>query len=94
LLATNLPSPTLLIKGEKYETTAPCAILSTCRILPHCCYCPVSAKQAKSRPKFLGSAEDNAKEPIDQGRRTFRFDTYATRPSGLISYKCSNQLEA
>jgi hypothetical protein len=25
---------------------------------------------------FLGNAEDNAKEPIDQGRHTFRFDTY------------------
>jgi hypothetical protein len=25
---------------------------------------------------FLGNAEDNAKDPIDQGRHTFRFDTY------------------
>ncbi len=37
---------------------------------------PVSAKDSKKTSKFLGSAEDNAKELIEQGRQIFRFDTY------------------
>jgi hypothetical protein len=32
--------------------------------------------QQDKQSKFVGSAEDNAKEQIEQGRNTFRFDTY------------------
>jgi hypothetical protein len=33
-------------------------------------------KQARQKSQFLGNAEDNAKQLIDQGRQIFRFDTY------------------
>lgn len=36
----------------------------------------VSAKDEKKPNQFLGSAEQNAKMLIDQGRQIFRFDTY------------------
>lgn len=37
----------------------------------------VSAKDGKKKPnQFLGSAEQNAKTLIDEGRQIFRFDTY------------------
>jgi len=34
------------------------------------------ARDSKRKSHFLGSAEDNAKQLIDQGRQIFRFDTY------------------
>jgi len=34
------------------------------------------AKDKERSAKFLGSAEDNSKQLIDEGRRIFRFDTY------------------
>src|SRR5690349_11910532 len=37
---------------------------------------PLSAMHNDQKSKFLGSAEDNSKQLIDQGRQTFRFDTY------------------
>jgi len=37
---------------------------------------PSSAKHNQRPSQFLGSAEDNSKELIDQGRQIFRFDTY------------------
>ena len=36
----------------------------------------VSGMKHEGESKFLGNAEDNAKELIEQGRHTFRFDTY------------------
>lgn len=36
----------------------------------------VTGMNQSQRSSFLGSAEDNAKAMIDQGRNTFRFDTY------------------
>ena len=37
---------------------------------------PVKAKNNEKPSQFLGSAEDNARQLIDQGRQIFRFDTY------------------
>jgi hypothetical protein len=37
---------------------------------------PVKAKNDEKSSHFLGNAEDNAKQLIDQGRHIFRFDTY------------------
>jgi hypothetical protein len=37
---------------------------------------PLSVIHSQEKSQFLGSAEDNAKQMIDQGRQTFRFDTY------------------
>ncbi|HSU32532.1 MAG TPA: hypothetical protein VLJ11_14970 [Bryobacteraceae bacterium] len=37
---------------------------------------PLKAKPNPKESQFLGSAENNAKELIDQGRQIFRFDTY------------------
>jgi hypothetical protein len=37
---------------------------------------PLSAMHNDQKSRFLGSAEDNSKQLIDQGRQTFRFDTY------------------
>jgi hypothetical protein len=37
---------------------------------------PVKAKNDEKSSQFLGNAEDNAKQLIDQGRHIFRFDTY------------------
>src|SRR6185437_7860943 len=36
----------------------------------------VASMKQGGKSKFLGSAEDNAKAMIEQGRNTFRFDTY------------------
>jgi hypothetical protein len=35
-----------------------------------------TARQGGKRNRFLGDAEDNAKQLVDQGRQIFRFDTY------------------
>src|SRR5690242_2864903 len=37
---------------------------------------PLRAKRGEKESQFLGSAEDNSKQLIDQGRQIFRFDTY------------------
>lgn len=37
---------------------------------------PARAKHNQKESAFLGNAEDNAKQLIDQGRQIFRFDTY------------------
>jgi hypothetical protein len=37
---------------------------------------PVGAKDNEKKSHFLGSAEENAEQMIDQGRHIFRFDTY------------------
>lgn len=37
---------------------------------------PLSAKHGEKESHFLGSAEGNARQLIDQGRQIFRFDTY------------------
>jgi len=34
------------------------------------------AKEGEKKSQFLGNAQDNAKQLIDQGRQIFRFDTY------------------
>src|SRR5262249_27466617 len=36
----------------------------------------LSGERHERESKFLGNAEDNARELIDQGRHIFRFDTY------------------
>jgi hypothetical protein len=37
---------------------------------------PLSARNSEKQSQFLGSAEDNAKQLIEQGRQIFRFDAY------------------
>jgi len=36
----------------------------------------LGAKQNEKKSQFLGNAQDNAKQLIEQGQQTFRFDTY------------------
>lgn len=65
---------TLLYRGTN-ETAQRNSALSPSWILPADCDC-ASAKHGEKGSKFLGSSEENGEQLIQQGKYTFRFDTY------------------